>query len=420
LCSEQERENKHYALLLKRSEEQRMKLQEDLSHERTKTRLVIQEKSCDEVETSAVSNQCNHDNTNQSKLLFGDENQSEDSKTHIATQNNFSAEKASKVVCVESAQEVEEIEEVITPGARIIMESQERSLGNDSRNKARLISADGAKAKSADSATGKSDGFRESPSECTTANDSMHLNRTTTNNTSNKLKEEGNAALKGGRFEDAVRLYTLAIDITPKSYALRNNRALAYLKLERWELAEKDASLALQIEPSSTKALYRRGCARMMQNTFDCLLQAKLDFTAILATEPWNELVQNKLNKCEDTIASKEVLQMDGLSAKKENTPGNKSIQISQSPSLSEEPVQKLHKKLLIQTRVPPQDFAGNDFDSFHEKHSPSHKSKSLPKKSQPSTATEFEMIIRSFHSESDEKLIQYLRSLKKSCYKKV
>ena len=34
-CSEQEPENKHYALLLKRSEEQRMKLQEDLSHERT-------------------------------------------------------------------------------------------------------------------------------------------------------------------------------------------------------------------------------------------------------------------------------------------------------------------------------------------------------------------------------------------------
>jgi len=96
-------------------------------------------------------------------------------------------------------------------------------------------------------------------------------------------------------------------------------------------------------------------------------------------------------------MASKEFLQMDALSAKKENTPGSKSRQMAS-----------------------PQDLAENDFDSFHEKHSHSHKSKSLPRNSQPSTATEFEMIIRSFHSESDEKLIKCLRSLKKSSYKKV
>ncbi len=75
-------------------------------------------------------------------------------------------------------------------------------------------------------------------------------------------KEDGNAALNAGRVEEAVRLYSLALQLDPKCAVYHANRALAYLKLGMYGHAEGDCDAALALE-LSVKVLLRRGTARM-------------------------------------------------------------------------------------------------------------------------------------------------------------
>lgn len=77
-------------------------------------------------------------------------------------------------------------------------------------------------------------------------------------------KEAGNAAFKEGRYEDAVAQYSQALALQPGSSVYHNNRALVYLKLQRYAAAEDDAEASLRISPSA-KAYLRRGSARMAQ-----------------------------------------------------------------------------------------------------------------------------------------------------------
>ena len=78
-------------------------------------------------------------------------------------------------------------------------------------------------------------------------------------------KEDGNAAFRAGRYEDAARQYSAAIQLHPKGAApYYSNRAMAYLKLGSYGAAEADCDEALKLELSA-KALLRRGSARLAQ-----------------------------------------------------------------------------------------------------------------------------------------------------------
>jgi hypothetical protein len=55
-------------------------------------------------------------------------------------------------------------------------------------------------------------------------------------NKSLKLKDQGNAMLKEGRFNKAIEYYTDAINETRGMMVLYTNRALAYIKLKDWEV----------------------------------------------------------------------------------------------------------------------------------------------------------------------------------------
>lgn len=77
-----------------------------------------------------------------------------------------------------------------------------------------------------------------------------------------KYKEEGNEAFQKGEYENAIKLYTKAIqsthDETLEKATYYKNRAAAYLKLKKYEKVIKDATSALDISPNDPKALYRR------------------------------------------------------------------------------------------------------------------------------------------------------------------
>ncbi|XP_049901721.1 sperm-associated antigen 1 [Epinephelus moara] len=75
------------------------------------------------------------------------------------------------------------------------------------------------------------------------------------------LKQEGNDFVKKGQFQDALGKYTECLKLKPEECAIYTNRALCYLKLERFAEAKQDCDAALKVEPTNKKAFYRRALA---------------------------------------------------------------------------------------------------------------------------------------------------------------
>lgn len=83
-------------------------------------------------------------------------------------------------------------------------------------------------------------------------------------------KVEGNDRFREGESEAALQCYDEALAMladTPPAPALGAtlcaNQALCLLKLERWEEAEARATKALNVDSAHSKAIYRRGLARL-------------------------------------------------------------------------------------------------------------------------------------------------------------
>ncbi|KAM9580428.1 tetratricopeptide repeat protein 31 isoform 2-T2 [Guaruba guarouba] len=98
------------------------------------------------------------------------------------------------------------------------------------------------------------------------------------------LAGQGNAAAQRGRYTEAVRAFTAALQLNPREHRLLGNRSYCYEKLQRYEEALGDAEQALGLQPRWAKGLFRKGKAlRGLQRyaeaaqTFEELLQ--LHFT---------------------------------------------------------------------------------------------------------------------------------------------
>ncbi|KAK3113815.1 hypothetical protein LTR53_008522 [Teratosphaeriaceae sp. CCFEE 6253] len=80
-----------------------------------------------------------------------------------------------------------------------------------------------------------------------------------------RMKEEGNAHFKYGRYPQAVDVYTQALDVDPANRGtnakILNNRALCYSKQRKWREAREDCDKALAMDPSYTKARKTRAKA---------------------------------------------------------------------------------------------------------------------------------------------------------------
>lgn len=90
-----------------------------------------------------------------------------------------------------------------------------------------------------------------------------------------KLRETGNASFKKGAHGDAIRMYTLGIDmasgrplwepsglVREELSALYNNRAQAYMAGQNWPSAATDAECSVELKKvGNTKGWWRRGMA---------------------------------------------------------------------------------------------------------------------------------------------------------------
>lgn len=111
-----------------------------------------------------------------------------------------------------------------------------------------------------------------------------------------KLKDEGNKCYSIGRLDDAIAKYTQGMAQDPTNAILPANRAMAYIKLEKYEAAESDCNRCLKYDATYIKAYLRRGTARLKLQK---LKLAAADFRKVLEMEPWNKDAKRELEKLE-------------------------------------------------------------------------------------------------------------------------
>ena len=109
-------------------------------------------------------------------------------------------------------------------------------------------------------------------------------------------KELGNTKFREGDYRTAIIHYTAAISTLDASQkaTVYGNRALAFLSLDQYDLAEDDCNKCLQLNPSSVKALMRRGMARAHMNRLE---EALGDFQRVLQLEPHNKQAKEEIQR---------------------------------------------------------------------------------------------------------------------------
>lgn len=108
-------------------------------------------------------------------------------------------------------------------------------------------------------------------------------------------KDEGNEFFRLLKFEEAVRAYTRGINHDPQgsaTHVLYANRAMCYIKLQMWDLAEKDATVCTQMNRTFAKAWYRRAIARRAMGK---LKDARSDLETVLVLSPGDADAQREL-----------------------------------------------------------------------------------------------------------------------------
>lgn len=76
-----------------------------------------------------------------------------------------------------------------------------------------------------------------------------------------ELKNQGNLLFSSGNFEEAVDVFTLAINADPENAVLHSNRSAAFASLRLWEEAVADAKKTTELRPEWGKGWSRLGSA---------------------------------------------------------------------------------------------------------------------------------------------------------------
>eukprot|EP00922_Rhytidocystis_sp_ex-Travisia-forbesii_P054861 GHVS01081267.1.p1 GENE.GHVS01081267.1~~GHVS01081267.1.p1 ORF type:complete len:488 (-),score=92.34 GHVS01081267.1:688-2151(-) len=129
-------------------------------------------------------------------------------------------------------------------------------------------------------------------------------------------KEQGNDAYRREEYQDAIGFYTSAVDtisammdnpdqeeerITSIGRSCHLNLANSYGKTGQWSESAAAANKAVELDPTNTKGLFRRGVARMMIGS---LVEARTDLLEAQRLDPKNAEVRRELANCKRKLAA--------------------------------------------------------------------------------------------------------------------
>eukprot|EP00936_MAST-01D_sp_MAST-1D-sp1_P000303 g303.t1 len=114
-----------------------------------------------------------------------------------------------------------------------------------------------------------------------------------------QFKAQGNEAFKQERNEDAINLYTQAIELDPDDHVYYSNRSAAYLKVGGSKSkALKDAECCIKLRPDWPKGYNRLGAAQYALGRFD---EALATYRRGLEIDPQSSALQAALRTTEQT-----------------------------------------------------------------------------------------------------------------------
>lgn len=105
-------------------------------------------------------------------------------------------------------------------------------------------------------------------------------------------KNKGNKAFVEKNFKDAVKWYTEAIKYDSTDHTFFSNRAAAYLGMNDYQNALKDADQSITIKNDWSKGWYRRGQA---QQALNMLEEALFSLEKASKFDPANDDIKNKV-----------------------------------------------------------------------------------------------------------------------------
>ncbi|KAI3755055.1 hypothetical protein L1987_54848 [Smallanthus sonchifolius] len=127
----------------------------------------------------------------------------------------------------------------------------------------------------------------------------------------NSEKELGNEFFKQRKYKEAVECYSRSLALSPTAVAYAN-RAMAYLKLKRFQEAEDDCTEALNLDDRYIKAYSRRSTAR---KELGKLKDSKEDADFALRLEPHNQEIKKQYAEAK-SLYDKELLKKASASLK--------------------------------------------------------------------------------------------------------
>jgi tetratricopeptide (TPR) repeat protein len=105
----------------------------------------------------------------------------------------------------------------------------------------------------------------------------MGKKKAVSKNNPDALKEAGNKAFQLGSFEEAIKLYTQAIEVQD-NHIYYANRANAYLEIDEFQKCIDDCEMAIKLDPKYVKSYVRKGNALLntvkVQQAIECFKMA--------------------------------------------------------------------------------------------------------------------------------------------------
>ena len=117
-------------------------------------------------------------------------------------------------------------------------------------------------------------------------------------------KEKGNAAFGAGRYAEAAKHFTLAINLDKANHILYSNRSGAFAAMGDGTRALSDADACVKKAPNWAKGYSRRGAAYVVLGRYKDAIEA---YNAGLAIEPGNAGLQKGLDDLRQSIRDGEV-----------------------------------------------------------------------------------------------------------------